>query len=1153
MHSQGTSFVASWILLLLVMSCLTCSGLPTDEPVSVLIIGAGAAGLQAAQTLVDNGIEDFLIIEAADYIGGRVRDVEFGGIRVERGANWAQPVGGVVQKKVWELGMETHQSNWFSIVVYNSTGHNVTDEALPVFDQVVDSYIDAFNIADELWELNDPDMSLRAGLRSVGWLPKTDIENTLEWSYLDFENGEDSEFASLKIHSYIKDEYNKRVPDDQKATLVIDQRGYKYLFNSTMPFLSDDELSSKILLNKKAVTVDQSSGNNVAVTCDDGQVFRATRVLVTVSCSVLQNKGIEFIPDLPGWKKRTINRFKMADYSKIYIQFPQNFWGDREIIMHTSSQRGRYPLFTNLGAEGMYPVGTNILMAELTGDEARRVEVLTDEEIQTEVVTVLRQIFGDNNVPDPTDILVSGWSRNPLTLGAYSIWTPDMEEECFEKMMSRVGNIFFGGEYTSEDNGYVQGALDSGQREGNKIAQCQNGGSCPQWDSGQSCYCPVDLSNSANVAHYKAKSLLLSCICVVFVLLKTILKLTSVPCSFQFENICFGGEDTSENNGYVQGSLDSGQREEKIPQCLNGGSCPQCNAGQSCYCPVALSEKANSASAVTSSGHTMHFQGNIFFSLLFAMSCWKCSGLATNEPVSVLIVGAGAAGLQAAQTLVDNGVEDFLIIEAADYIGGRVRDVEFGGIRVELGAHWAQPVGGAVQEKVWELGMETHQSDWFSIVVYDSTGHIVTGEALPVFDKVFDSINAAFNIADELWELNDPDMSLRAGLRSVGWLPKTDIENTLEWSYLDFENGEDSEFASLKIHSYIRDEYNKRVPDDQKATLVIDQRGYKYLFKATMPFLSDYELRAKILLNRKVTTIDQSSGNEVVVTCDNGEVFRASRVLVTVSCTVLQNKGIEIKPELPGWKKRTINRFRMADYSKIYIKFPIKFWGNREIIMRTSSHRGRYPLFTNLEAEGMYPAGSNILMAELTGDEARRVEALSDEEIQVEVVTVLRQIFGYYNVPDPIDILVSRWSMNPLTLGAFSIWTPEMEEECFEKMMSRVGNIFFGGEYTSEDNGYVQGALDSGQREGKKIAQCLNGGSCPQWNSGQSCYCPVDVAEEFNSETVAHYNAQSFHQSYLWLEQFYRTNAFNCYKQGSDYYLVSKLQCKLKTGYSSME
>lgn len=56
---------------------------PKMEP-SVIIIGGGLAGLTAARQLHDNGI-DFLLLEASDRIGGRVKTDVIDGFRVDHG------------------------------------------------------------------------------------------------------------------------------------------------------------------------------------------------------------------------------------------------------------------------------------------------------------------------------------------------------------------------------------------------------------------------------------------------------------------------------------------------------------------------------------------------------------------------------------------------------------------------------------------------------------------------------------------------------------------------------------------------------------------------------------------------------------------------------------------------------------------------------------------------------------------------------------------------------------------------------------------------------------------------------------------------------------------------------------------------------------
>ena len=63
---------------------------PDHEKKKVLILGAGAAGITAARTLYDQGITDFLVLEAQDYIGGRMKQVPFAGMKIEEGVNWIQ-------------------------------------------------------------------------------------------------------------------------------------------------------------------------------------------------------------------------------------------------------------------------------------------------------------------------------------------------------------------------------------------------------------------------------------------------------------------------------------------------------------------------------------------------------------------------------------------------------------------------------------------------------------------------------------------------------------------------------------------------------------------------------------------------------------------------------------------------------------------------------------------------------------------------------------------------------------------------------------------------------------------------------------------------------------------------------------------------------
>ncbi|XP_066992661.2 spermine oxidase [Anabrus simplex] len=78
------------------------SDTPMRSRCKVVIIGAGMAGLSAANHLVKNGMTDFMILEARNRIGGRIVSTKMGHNKVELGANW---IHGVLGNPMYELAM----------------------------------------------------------------------------------------------------------------------------------------------------------------------------------------------------------------------------------------------------------------------------------------------------------------------------------------------------------------------------------------------------------------------------------------------------------------------------------------------------------------------------------------------------------------------------------------------------------------------------------------------------------------------------------------------------------------------------------------------------------------------------------------------------------------------------------------------------------------------------------------------------------------------------------------------------------------------------------------------------------------------------------------------------------------------------------------
>lgn len=90
------------------------------------------------------------------------------------------------------------------------------------------------------------------------------------------------------------------------------------------------------------------------------------------------------------------------------------------------------------------------------------------------------------------------------------------------------------------------------------------------------------------------------------------------------------------------------------------------------------------------------------------------------------------AGITAAKVLEENGVNDILILEGADRIGGRIRKEEFGDVTVELGAGWIAGVGGKHPNPVWELARQSNLRTCFSDYSYARYN---------IYDRRYDNIS----------------------------------------------------------------------------------------------------------------------------------------------------------------------------------------------------------------------------------------------------------------------------------------------------------------------------------------------------------------------------------------------------------------------------
>ncbi|KAK0463120.1 uncharacterized protein EV420DRAFT_1618926 [Desarmillaria tabescens] len=438
----------------------------------------------------------------------------------------------------------------------------------------------------------------------------------------------------------------------------------------------------------------------------------------------------------------------------------------------------------------------------------------------------------------------------------------------------------------------------------------------------------------------------------------------------------------------------------------------------------------------------------------------------------VLILGGGVTGVIAARTLHENGIDNFLIVEARDELGGRLKSQTFAGYTIELGANWVQgtQTGTGPANPIFELALKhnitTQYNDFYgSLTTYDISGEV---DYIDVFNDAVDAYTALTVTGGVRVNGSLVDLTSKTGYALNGVKPRDSYEMAAEYYQFDWEYAQKPDqtswIASSWANNFTFDADEGGFSEDN--LLAIDQRGFKALI----------QLEAQEFLRAEQAIA--YSGDGVQITLTSGETIEGDYALCTFSLGVLQDDDVTFEPPLPDYKIEAIQSMTMATYTKIFLKFHKKFWFDTELALYADPTRGTYPVWQSLDHPNFFP-GSGLIFATVTGDWSLRVEALSDQQVQDEVLDVLQKMYPNITIPEPTEFLFPRWNSDPLYRGSYSNWPPSFFSQHHDNLRSNVDRLYFAGEATSQKYfGFLHGAYDEGLKVASVMAECMKGDGC---------------------------------------------------------------------------
>ena len=428
---------------------------------NVLVIGAGAAGLGAAQELLYKGC-NVTVIEAQERKGGRVYTTTLGDNKVDLGASWIHGIGpGAGSLSRWDgINNPIYNIAKISGIKTVATWKDEDDaEESFYWYKSPNSALDAevvYDLTDEIEDWVDEEQDSASASDSLeDLMDGFDYGSTADDKLIfDFAMN----YLYCQDYAADTDELSARYFDNNEqfdGSELIFPLGYSQIID----VLSKDV---KIIYEKVVNKIEYSNGK-VDVSTKDGSSYTADKVIVTVPLGVLQSGSITFSPSLSQSKTQAINRLGFGLMDKLWLEFDEAFWtSDKNMdwINYVSDNPGVFVQTLNVNKYLKKP----LLIMFNVGEVAREYSELTDQEVLTNAMSVIRKWYP--NAPEYVRYARSNWSKDEFAQGSYSyikVGGSPSDCEAYTEFESTGGLVFFAGEATTCDLiGTVHGAYVSG-------------------------------------------------------------------------------------------------------------------------------------------------------------------------------------------------------------------------------------------------------------------------------------------------------------------------------------------------------------------------------------------------------------------------------------------------------------------------------------------------------------------------------------------------------------------------------------------------------------------------------------------------------------------------------------------------------------------